>query len=285
MSVSPQVSVVVPTRNSARTIARCLESIRAQTSSAYEIIVVDNSSEDETVALARQFADVVLIGGPERSAQRNLGVHEAHGRYVFFVDSDMVLDSSVIEGCLAAVETADAVIIPEVSFGEGFWARCKALERSCYLGDDTIEAARFFRRELFERVGGYDESMHSGEDWDLHEKIRSSGGRIARVTSVIWHDEGRLTLRHLLQKKFSYGKTLDTYRHKHPSRSRTQLRLIRPAFIRNRNVLASQPLLATAMLAMKCSEFAAGAAGVVVSRTTNGRRRQALGRGNEASRT
>ena len=74
----PVVSVIVPTRNSAATIAQCLTSVRAQTYSPIEIIVVDNASDDDTVRLARAQADQLILAGPERSAQTNRGVEAAH---------------------------------------------------------------------------------------------------------------------------------------------------------------------------------------------------------------
>src|ERR687894_2265889 len=78
-AVTALVSVVVPTRNAGRTIEVCLRSIRAQTWPALELIVVDNGSSDATWAVARRHADLALRGGPERSAQRNLGIAHAAG--------------------------------------------------------------------------------------------------------------------------------------------------------------------------------------------------------------
>src|SRR5581483_9547513 len=66
------VAVIVPTRNSERTLESCLRSIRAQ-SVPTQIVVVDNCSTDRTAEIARRFADITLIQGPERSAQRNAG--------------------------------------------------------------------------------------------------------------------------------------------------------------------------------------------------------------------
>jgi SAM-dependent methyltransferase len=204
--------------------------------------------------------------GPERSAQRNEGARLATGSHLLFVDSDMVLEPSVVEDCAAATTSgAGAVIIPEVSFGEGFWAKCKALERSCYLGDDDIEAARFYARDLFVSLGGYDEQLSAGEDWDLSQRARAAGASIARVPSLIRHDEGRLRLSALITKKFHYGRSVPAYRRKHRGAARGQFRLLRPAFIRHRDKLAREPLTSVGMLGMKSLEFAAGAAGALMT--------------------
>jgi GT2 family glycosyltransferase len=262
-----KVSVVVPTRNSGRTLGACLTSVRGQTHAPIEILVTDNHSSDATRAIADRFANTVLVAGPERSAQRNRAAAEATGSALLFVDSDMVLTSSVVAECVeAGVRGADAVVIPEQSFGEGFWARCKALERSCYVGDASIEAARFFTREVFERIGGYDEALVGPEDWDLHERAIRAGAKTARTDALIWHDEGRLRLRQQAAKKFHYGKTFGVYIEKHPDLAGTQLRLVRPAFIRHRRRLARDPVTTVGMLIMKTSEVAAGAAGLLAGR-------------------
>jgi glycosyltransferase involved in cell wall biosynthesis len=262
-----KVSVVVPTRNSARTLEACLRSVRAQTHEPIEILVADNDSSDATCAIADRFADGVLVAGPERSAQRNHAAAAATGSAFLFVDSDMVLTPTVVAECVeSATRGADAVVIPEKSFGDGFWARCKALERSCYIGDASIEAARFFTREIFEAVGGFDEALMGPEDWDLHDRVSRAGGATARTEALIWHDEGRLRLLPLLAKKFQYGKTFPVYIDKHQELADKQLRLIRPAFIRHRRRLAREPLTTVGMLIMKTSEVAAGGAGLLAGK-------------------
>jgi glycosyltransferase involved in cell wall biosynthesis len=261
------VGVVVPTRNSARTLAACLASIRTQTYEQLELVVVDNASSDGSDQLAARWADVVLRGGPERSAQRNRGAAESTGAFLLFVDSDMVLERDVVAACVDVVERgADAVVIAEQSFGDGFWARCKALERSCYVGDDSIEAARFFTRGLFEAVTGYDEGLTAAEDWDLHERVRQAGARIDRADALIWHDEGRLRLGPLAAKKFEYGRTFGRYLAKHPRLARRHAQPFRRAFVRHRRRLAADPMTALGMLVMKMSEGVAGGAGLVSAR-------------------
>jgi glycosyltransferase involved in cell wall biosynthesis len=262
--VTSLVSAVVPTRNSARTLRRCLESVRAQTHPYVEVIVVDNGSADDTRALAETMADRVLSAGPERSAQRNEGARRSAGPYLLFVDSDMVVETEVVAECVKlAGRGADAAVIPETSFGIGYWARCKALERSCYVGDELIEAARFFSRSIFDSCGGFDEELPPGpEDWDLHERARSRGARIERTRAMIHHDEGDLRLGELARKKYYYGRAMAEYHRKHPALARRQLTVVRPAFVRHWRRLASEPVVAGGMVLMKGCEYAAGGAGL-----------------------
>jgi len=263
------VSAVVTTRNSVAHLEPLLASVTGQTYPDVELLVVDNSSSDGTAALAERYADRVLVAGPERSAQRNRGVEAASGEYVLILDSDMVLEPGVMAACVEAASGGEvaAVIIPEVSVGEGFWAACKALERSCYVGDDTIEAARFFKRDAFLLYGGYDEELTGPEDWDLPARMRRDAATIGRAEGVaIVHDEGRLRLSELLRKKFYYGKTLDRYMRRHTSLALRQSSFIRPAFVRHRHRLFRRPLHASGMLLMKAAELSAGAAGLIAAR-------------------
>jgi glycosyltransferase involved in cell wall biosynthesis len=273
----PLVSIIIPTRNSARTLGGCLDSIARQTYARTEVIVVDNDSSDATREIAQRPDCLVLSIGPERSAQRNHGARHATGSHFLFIDSDMVLDPEVVEECVSATRSGpSAAIIPEDSFGEGFWARCKRLERSCYVGDEDIEAARFYARDLFSRLGGYDEELSAGEDWDLSHRARLDGATIARVASFIHHDEGRVKLRNLAVKKFQYGRSLPHYQRKNRSLANRQFRLIRPAFIRHRRTLAAEPLALTGMVVMKLLEFSAGAAGALVTLADRTRAQRAM---------
>jgi glycosyltransferase involved in cell wall biosynthesis len=216
---NPLVSVIVTTRNNHDTLDACLASVINQIYQPIELIVVDRDSSDGTKMIARYYTSLVFNCGPEHSAQRNFGVSKASGEYIIVVDADMQLTPHVIQDCVDVMhykpQTA-GVIISEESFGRGFWARCKRLERSFYQGNDAVEAARFFAKTTYEQVGGYDVSLVSGEDWDLSARVRNLG-RIERVTSIIRHNEGNFRLLRSLRKKYYYAGKARAYLQKRQS--------------------------------------------------------------------
>jgi hypothetical protein len=181
----PQFTVVVPTRNAARTIVPCLASIRSQHALeddtlpvVMELVVVDNGSTDGTEAIVRSWADVFESSGPERSAQRNTGAAAGRAPLVAFIDADMVLEPTVLaeaERLLDADHGLGLVIVPEVAFGRGFWARCRVLEKHLSVGNPKAEAARVYRRSAFEQAGGWDPALTAAEDWDLHDRVLLGG--------------------------------------------------------------------------------------------------------------
>jgi glycosyltransferase involved in cell wall biosynthesis len=262
-----KISFVVPTRNSARTLEMCLESLLGQTHSDVEVVVVDNSSTDETPAIGRRRADVVEDWGPERSAQRNRGTALSTGDVVVFVDSDMTFEPQVAADLVAVFESrpeVGAIIIPERSFGDGFLAQCRVLEKSLYVGDDAVEAPRAFRRELIESLGGWDEALTAAEDWDLADRTRQSGTVIERVGSYIWHDEGRIRLATTFAKKRYYGRWIADYLRTHEGAG--QRKLARTALFSDPGALARQPVHAAGMFVLKAAEGAGLAAGMLDER-------------------
>ncbi|MDH5770151.1 MAG: glycosyltransferase [Candidatus Bathyarchaeota archaeon] len=264
MKDEPLVSVIIPTSNSERFLERCLKSIWEQSYPNIEVIVVDNRSMDRTREIAEGCGVRIVLCRAGRSRARNVGAGYAKGEFVLFVDSDMELTPNVVRQCIAKVESGfDAIIIPELSVGEGFWAKCRALEKLCYIGDDLIEAARFFQREVFEVVGGYDPQLESGEDWDLSQRISKARYRVGRIGVPIRHHDESLSLRETMLKKHYYGKTLKRYRLKHPKEAKQQLKLIRLAFIRNWRKLTKDPVYALGMLFMKTCEFMSGLSGSI----------------------
>ncbi len=264
---APLVSVIVPTSNAAADLSRLLASLDNQTHGNTETIVVDNLSRDGTVHVALLHRAAALTIKSGRSEARNRGAEAAHGEYVFFVDADMILDPTVIADCVAAAQAgAEAVIVPEKSIGRGFLAKCKGLEKECYIGDDDIEAARLFSVPLFRKLGGYDATLTAGEDWDISQRARNLGARIARISSVIHHNDGRVDLGSDLRKKLFYGKSLARYGMKHPVQFKRQRRFLRPAFLRNTRLLLKHPLLAGGMFSLKACEFIAFGIGVVAAR-------------------
>lgn len=119
---SIMVSVIITTRNEETNIKNCLESIKSQSypSDKIEIIVVDNNSADKTKEIAKGYTQKVYDCGPERSAQRNCGVNQASGKYILYLDSDMILSADVISECVSVCETTNktALYIPEKDTGK-----------------------------------------------------------------------------------------------------------------------------------------------------------------------
>lgn len=262
MSDNPAISVVVPTKNSSRTIQACLESLRQQDDTGFEVIVVDNYSDDPTPAIAKPMANTFVQHGPERSAQRNEGARIATGEIVVFIDSDMVVAKDLVRDIkrVFADGSVTAAVIPEYAFGNGFWAACRALEKRLYLGDSSVEAARVFRRESFLQAGGYDPELAAGEDWDLPDRMEASGKRVARVEARVLHDEGNLTLRETFRKKKYYGTFMRSYMRK-GGRTASR-RLTRLALFNKPGAILRDPIHWVGLLALKFTEAAGMATGM-----------------------
>lgn len=211
------LSVVIPTRNEGANISACILSFAAATD-WIDVVVVDNFSEDDTVAKAEILGARVFSKGPERSAQRNLGWREAHGDWILFLDADMVLPVETlreIERKTALPDAADAYWMPETRTGTGLRARARNFERSFYNGT-CVDGLRLFRRTLLERVGGYDEALFAAEDWDLDIRVRKAGARTAMLDGCVMHNEKALSLGRVLKKKAYYAGSFAKYKAKWP---------------------------------------------------------------------
>jgi len=264
------VSFVVPTKNSAATLAACLRSIRAQQDALVEIVVIDNFSSDGTHEIASELADVAVQAGPERSAQRNLGARLSTGALVAFIDSDMVLEPRVAEDALRQFQDPEvgALVIPERAFGSGFLAKCRSLEKELYLGDASVEAARVFRRAVFQESGGYDESLTGAEDWELPDRIHARGWTIGRTQAEVWHDEGTVRLVSCFNKKRYYGRGVAEY---HGRDRSTATRPVSRRSLMSLEALRKSPLTYLGLAVLKTVEAAGILVGVLEQRLFRGR--------------
>jgi len=274
-TMNKKVSVIVPTYNSEQFLRACLHSIVNQTYQNIELIVVDKKSIDRTTEIAKEFTKKVFNGGPERSAQRNYGVKQSLGKYVAIIDSDMVLSENVIYQSIQECEKnkcIKGIIIPEESFGIGFWAQCKKFERSFYVGVDWMEAARFFPRKIFDEMSGYDESGTGAEDYDLPQRIEYKYGKklIKSIDAFIYHDERDMTLWKSCKKRFYYGQNMNRYKSvkENSEKFKKQSSIFQryKLFFSHPSRLFANPLIAMGMLTMKMCEFVCGGAGMIVSK-------------------
>jgi GT2 family glycosyltransferase len=214
------VAVVIPSWNSAGLLPRCLDSLADQ-GAELELMVVDNGSEDGSVELLRErgVPHVSLLENTGFAAAVNLGAARTKAPVVLALNADTVLEPGAV-GRLAAALAADAELggvqprILQLEAGtEGDVERARLYSRGMALSADgrafeegageaqdsrsvaarevfgVCGAACLLRRELFERLGGYDERYFAFyEDVDLNVRARIAGWRFAYVPeAVVWH--------------------------------------------------------------------------------------------------
>ena len=269
----PLISIIVTTRNEEEVVNKLLSSIKKLRKNNQEIILVDNFSADNTIKIARKYEIKIYEYGYERSAQRNFGAKVAKGEYLLFLDADMELGEGVIDECIKTVKSdknVGALIIPEESYSHSFWEKVKAFERSYYNLDDSYltDAARFFKRSIFLKSGGYDETITGPEDWDLTESIKKSGIKVKKINKLIYHYERVSSLFSLARKKFYYGLKAHRYLKKqriHLIGPKT-IYFLRPVFYKNLDKIISHPILSLGLVLMLLIELFGGGLGYLVGR-------------------
>ena len=270
----PLVSIIIPTINSGEFLENCLKSIQKQSYKKIEIIIVDGGSLDNTASLAKKYKSKIFTFHPKVNKgtfdaphKRNFGVNKSKGEYVYYVDADMELSKNVIKEAVGLLITNfDAAIIKEDSFGVGIWASAKQLERRCYWGDDTIESPRFFKKEVWTKLGGLDEKLGGGgDDWDLYQKLLENGYKVGRTKELVKHNEGNLKLTRLIKKRFMYGRDSFRYISKRPIAGSKSYFPIRKAYLRNWKLFLARPFDTLVFIIMRSAEYAAGFSGIIYS--------------------
>lgn len=238
-------------------------SVRAQ-SYPCSLVVVDNHSADETAEIARRLADLVLVAGPERSTQRNLGAAGRPAGIFGFIDSDMLLEPEVVAQAVAQVQGGcGSVIIPEYTVGLGYWARVREFERSFYTEGGGAEAARFFDARVFNSISGYDEGLTSSEDWDV--TLRAGvAARVGRTVARVAHDEGRVRYFAACARKGRYAAGMRGFTRKHGA-SALSAALDRPYLRQPWRLVSPHPALGLGVIALKAGEAIAVGGGLARS--------------------
>jgi len=263
--MEPQVTVIVPTRNEEKNISACLQSIKKQDYKNVELIIVDNYSSDKTPRIAKKFTPNVYSFGPERSAQRNFGAKKAKGNWLLFLDADQKAPVNLISKCILKIKKNPKIkvlIIAERVNRNGFWSKCRDLEKRSYFGNDLVEAPRFTNKKTFAKTDGYDENLIAGEDWDLAARLRAKKYKIARI-SIPLINFGKITLLSAAKKKFYYGQKIGQYLKKNPKLAKKQLSFFRFRGFFNNKLFLNHPILALGLLILKTVEFVSGTTGLL----------------------
>jgi len=213
----PKVSIIIPTYNSGETLIKCLKSVHGQNYPFYEVIVVDNFSNDNTLKIAKEFGAKIIQQKCNPAMARNIGVANSCGRCILFLDSDQFLSPLVVEECVEKCENEKfgMVRIPEVFIGKDFWSSCSAVWKNYYEKVEQLYGAngniipggpRFFIKEQITRVGMLDATLLWGEDYDLYEKLKKVGVKEESCKSKLYHYE-LASIRKIMIKNLRYGKS------------------------------------------------------------------------------
>ena len=222
----PFVSIIVPARNEAGYIKRCLTSLQSQSypRHEYEIILVDNGSVDDTILIGRQYADIVLsMPDAHVSAVRNFGAKNARGSIYAFIDADCVADFAWIQSAVNLIQETLCICgsrcrVPvDGTWVERAWFGAIPTKRyeAVYLNSGNL----IVPVSIFNFLGGFNEKLVTGEDYEFclrasnHTRIISDPGigvvhygypKTLRqfVLREVWHGIGALgTIRQKLFDK------------------------------------------------------------------------------------
>lgn len=226
----PLASIIVPVRNGAESLPRCLTALLSQTlpRDQYEIIVVDDGSSDATAVIARQAGISYLYLPPSGpAAARNHGAQQAQGDFLLFTDADCEPAPHWIESLLTAFNddsvmgakgvyrTRESGLIPRFVQLEYLskYASMAHLPSIDFI--DTYSAA--YRRAVFLANGGFDTSFPTAavEDQELSFRLARKGYRLVFVPAAIVYHRHDLTFAEYIQRKFwiGYWKTFLLRRH------------------------------------------------------------------------
>lgn len=182
-----QISVVIPTWNRASTLGRAVDSVLTQTRPVHEVIVVDDGSTDETENILAQFSTVKTIvqANAGVSAARNAGIRAANGDWIALLDSDDEWLPKKIEQQTQAIKDNPLTRIchcDEIWIRNGVRVNAKHKHRKyggwiyphCLPLCAISPSAAMLRRDVFDTVGWFDESLPACEDYDYWLRLCAS---------------------------------------------------------------------------------------------------------------
>jgi succinoglycan biosynthesis protein ExoA len=227
--MKPFVSVVMPIRNEANRITDTLTAVLAQDYPAdrMEVIVVDGVSDDGTPDVVRSIAErsdrtVIILNNPARivPAALNHAIRAARGEVIVRVDGHCRLETDYVRRCVEALARTGADNVGGVQRAKGGSLRGRAIAVAT-MSPFGVGNARFryserpgwvdtvylgtYRRDLFDRIGGFDEELANNQDDDFNIRLTKAGGRIWLDPAIRVTYQPRESISALWRQYFRYG--------------------------------------------------------------------------------
>ena len=180
----PKVSIIITTKNEEKRIEHCLKSVKAQTYRDYELIVTDSCSKDDTARIARRYADKVIVRKANIAGGRNMGARAARGEILVFIDADTIMIPETIEKMAEAFDdrkvvgatcpTLPLTVDPRyvsIYMMYNHFARVSIRMRRAQIAGLFCA----YRKDAYDREGGFDESVGILEDFHLSARMAKLG--------------------------------------------------------------------------------------------------------------
>ncbi|MGQ9642167.1 MAG: glycosyltransferase [Candidatus Bathycorpusculaceae bacterium] len=217
------VSIIIPTYNYGKYIAEAIESVLAQTYPNIEVIVVDDESTDNTQDIVKKYPSVKYVYNKHRGARTpasaiNTGISISKGKYIVCLAADDKLHPQYVEKCIRVIrkdKSIGFVWTATYMFGECnevLLPRILHHRFSIFRGTGGQFGAAMVRREVYEDVGLYDESLPAVEDWDMAIRICRKGWKAVPIfeplhyrrmhSDSIAHIQEKLNLVRYLERKY-----------------------------------------------------------------------------------
>ncbi len=225
------VSIIIPCRNEKHFIAKCLESVLENDypKEYLEIFVVDGMSQDKTKEIVaeyiRKYPFIKLLDNPKFIAATalNIGIKEARGDLIIRLDAHTTYDKSYISKCVSYSQNYDAEnvggVISIISRDDKMMGRGIAKAMSSFLGAggakykgvsekfEEVDTVPFgcFKKEVFDKVGLFNENLQRSQDMEFNVRIKKAGGKIYLFPDIVSYYYVRSDLKSFLKHNFIDG--------------------------------------------------------------------------------
>lgn len=216
--MSTFVSVIIPVYNDRRRLARCLEALQDQTypEDRYEVVVVDNGSDESPARVTDRFDNVRLAVEPRQGsyAARNRGLTVAEGEMLAFTDADCVPEPQWLErgvACFAGTPECGMVAghVKLTARRPGRPTACERYDQLFYLDQERAvkrgkygaTANLFTAKEVIRTVGPFDATLKSSGDNEWGQRVHRAGFRQVYCPEAVVRHPARHSLKELLRKE------------------------------------------------------------------------------------
>jgi glycosyltransferase involved in cell wall biosynthesis len=218
--LNPFISVMIPTKNSGRTLEQCLRCVLRQTYKNLEVIIVDSKSTDNTLDIATRMRCKVIPTDWKTLGARYEGCKVSSGDFIVLLDSDQFLEGSSIERSISLAEQYDMVCLEEMTYkGRTFIEKLYEADRRLVQKEFLVQknplygaiAPRFYRQELLRKaLSNVPEQIlpftASYDDAIIYYEASKISNKVAIVPNAVWHVEAK-NIVEVWKKNLYYGKS------------------------------------------------------------------------------